>query len=263
MTRLVVVGLGTALVACGRFDFEPRRDAGGVIALDAVELPCGVSASAPDMVTMAGRTIEYQTFANASVPVAGVTVRAIDGDTLATVGETTSDANGDYAVSAPTGGAARRLGLQFEATGFFVTNVVRDLPIAADTMGAGMPRWTYGDGPVWDSAGMAAIYNAAGATRDPARGFINVAVRDCAGASIDGVTVAFDPAPAVVRYQTMSGMPAVNGPTQLPFAHVFALNAPAGRTRITATKTGRTFLETEVMVVGGQVNTLTIVRAVD
>lgn len=171
---------------------------------------------------------------------------------------------GSVAAGVPTGGAPVPLAMRYGKAGFFTTTVFSDLPVSEDQTGEGQPVWTFGDAPIWSDATMMATYTASGETRQAAAGTLNVAVRDCAGSVVEGVSVTITPMPGKLAYQAIDGGRSMTlTATALPFGHAFALNAQAGVTQIVATKAGRTFLDTEVTVAADRNNTLAIVRAVD
>ncbi|MDB4963989.1 MAG: hypothetical protein JWP01_3988 [Myxococcales bacterium] len=202
---------------------------------------------------------------NASDPVADVGVTVRDPQTLAQLGQVVSAANGAYAVDIATGGAPVPIAIDYVKSGFWSTRAFPDLPIDRDTMGNGLPLWSTGDAPVWTPAAMGMVFTASGVTRDVADGFLNIAVRDCAGNPVPGVNVSISPsAGSTIRYQSSSGTPSQSlTVTDGPFAHVLAINVPAGLVTVTATLPGRGFLNQQVMVQGGDVVTLAVVRALD
>jgi hypothetical protein len=251
------------LAGCGRLQFDELA----AVSPDAVPRACGVPDTAPATIRIDGQTFEYTSFNNTKRPVGLVSVTALDATTgtpLASDTSATSMAGAMYGVDVMTGGVPRRIAMRYATAGYFTTTSILDLDLAASTQGGQQPVWSFGDAPVWSTTTMGTIYMTSGEPLLPAKGTLNVAVRDCANAVIDGVSVTIDPPPGAVRYQASDGLPSMTlTETVLPFGHVLVLNAEPGLTRIIATKAGRTFLETEVTVLGGTNNTLAIVRAVD
>ena len=92
-------------------------------------------------------------------------------------------------------------------------------------------------------------------------GALNIAVRDCAGAPLGGVTIDVSPAPELLRNQANDGTLAAGGTTSDRFATVFGLNAAAGTTTITASADGYTFRPLTVAVTADLYNTLAILHA--
>jgi hypothetical protein len=223
-----------------------------------------VSAVAPDPLRISGTTIEYKNFQNGYDPVSQVALAARDpiGNLIA---QATSDAAGTYALVIATGGVPTEAIVTASMTGYFDTIVATDVPYASNTAGTGAAVWSLGDVPLWKSASMGVIYSSAGFTRDATAGTLNVAVRDCAGNPIAGVTVTIDPPPSTpsggIRYQGADGMASTTlMATDSTFGNVLAFNAIAGATRITASKPGVAFGEANVVVDPGSVNTLTLIR---
>lgn len=253
------------LACCGRVQFDelaaPAVDAALDVAMARLR---GVPDAAPPTITLGGQTFEYTSFNNTKQPVGLVQVMAFDAASGVPLASGTSAASGAYSVEVMTGGMPRRVALRYALTGYFTTTSFPDLELAASVAGGTQPVWTFGDAPVWSAGAMASVYATSGVTRDDLKGTLNVAVRDCAGAVIDGVSVDIVPAPGALRYQAMDGLPSTTlTATVSPYGRVLALNAEPGVTRVTAIKAGRTFLDTEVTVLAGSNNTLAIVRAVD
>ena len=65
--------------------------------------------------------------------------------------------------------------------------------------------WTFGDGPIWSDVAMMMTYAATGDMRMAAAGTLNVAVRDCMGAPVDGVSVTITSRPGRLLYQGADG----------------------------------------------------------
>lgn len=237
------------LAACGRVDFQPAP------------LACGIAPTAPDTLRLAGTTFAYTSFNNTIKPVPDVPITvAYDGETVLA----TSQADGSYAIEYPTDGIAHPLVIAYAPAGYFTSTVFTDQVVDRDITGATTGQWRLGDAPVWPPSAMTAIYAASGETRDPTRGSLNVAVRDCDGNGVAGAEVTISPPPGRLVYQDVDGSPSDTlAHTVDPFAHAIAHNAAPGLTTITARKDGRVFAETLVTVGAGNQVTLAIVRAVD
>ncbi len=254
------------LAGCGRLQFDELAavTSDAMDATDAAPPPCGAPATAAPTITIRGDTFEYTSFDNDRMAAGSVIVTALDPATMTSIGTMISAVDGAYAIPVSTGGAPLPLAMRYVKAGYFATTVYADLPVTEDRTGQGLAVWSFGDAPIWADANMTATYTASGATREVTAGTLNVAVRDCAGAVVEGVTVTITPAPGKMVYQAFDGRPSMTlTETVLPFGHAFALNAQPGVTRIVATKDGLTFLDTEVTVLADRNNTLAIVRAVD
>jgi hypothetical protein len=243
------VALLCLLAACGRFDFDPRV------------VPCALSATTPDPVTLSGTTFHYTSFNNTTAPVAGTRVTALSdvgGNMLA---QTTSDASGGYSLAIPTQGVPRSTVLVFEQSNYLTTSAIPDLPLDRDITSQ-HSLWATGDGPLWSVGSLDSVYSAGNVSRRPALGTINVAVVDCAGNTIEGVTVELDPAPERVEYLAVSGPSASLTSTVNPFTAAVAFNAVPGPTHVSAAKSGRVFLDRTLVIRGGE-DTITVMRAVE
>jgi hypothetical protein len=238
------------LAACGRVDFDSRG------------LACALSATTPDPVRLSGTTFYYTSFNNTTAPVVGTRVSALTEVGGSMLAQGTSNAGGAYSLSIPTGGAPRSLALLFEADNYVTTSAVPDLPVDRDIT-AQHSLWSTGDGPLWSPSALDSVYGAAGVVRRPALSTINVSVVDCAGNTIEGVAVAFDPAPERAEYLASNGPPSPSlTSTVAPYTAAVAFNAPPGPTRVSAAKSGLVFLDQTLMISGGEV-TITVMRSVE
>jgi len=265
----VVLGL---LAGCGRVAFDEillATDAG--MDPDAVAArPCGLPETAPPTITISGTTFEYTMFNNTSRPIGPAMVTLHDVPSTGPIVQVTSLPTGEYALGVVTNGVPKRVALRYAMSGYFTTTVIADLELAQSTVGGGVPLWSFGDAPMWSNLAMTMVYQSGGGRpRNSAKGTLNIAVRDCAGQPVPGVTVTIDPPPigpdGEIRYQGDDGapLPASATATSGQFGHVLVFNAEPGPTRIIATKAGRTFLDRSVEVLAGSNNTLATVRAVD
>ena len=241
MRWLVIV-----LIGCGRIAFDPLSD-----------FACEPAANVPTQLTMSGVTIEYMSFDNMSMPIANVRVDVIGPGVIAS---STSDAGGNYAALVDNVSGPTLVRVEYTIPTHFTSVVTSDQPLDRNVMGAHLPVWTLGDGPIWRPPQMTGLYGLVGVARDTERGTLNIAVRDCADNPIEGVVVDISPAPQMAFYQAVDGSPGSGMSTVGPFAHVLAFNAIAGPTRITATKDGVTFVPMDVEVRGGDVNNLVVIH---
>lgn len=241
------------VVGCGRIAFDPLSDA------------CRRAEQVPASISFGGRTFRYTSFDNMTATIPATQVR-ISGDGVDAT--STSDAAGNYRVDVPIDGVARRVAITYSNASYFATVLYPDLSLDRDVLGANAARWSLGDGPLWNGTAVDAVYAAAGVTRDPSLGTLNIAVRDCADNIIEGVAVDVIPAPERLEYTAVDGTPSqtLTG-TIGPFAHALALNVPVGGVSITATKAGLAFAPVEVTVQSdtgtGGTNTLTLIHAIE
>jgi len=268
--EVVPVLLVLATAACGRVAFDLREDAAVDVledgAADASTLVrCSASSTAPATVTVTGRTFRYTNFDNtwAPVPSTQVTAKRVTDGT--TIGDITSDSNGDYAVAIATGGQAAPVVLAFDPGGaFLVTDALVDLPLTDDLVAPALTTndvYSLGDGPVWDAGAMQAIYTQVTLTRSTQAGTLNLAVRDCAGNPVDGITVELQPPSELLRYQAPDGSASATlTSTGPPFSHALAFNSPAGPTRVIARDQGIVVADQLVDVAGGTSYTMATIR---
>jgi len=230
--------------------------------------PCSLPETAPPTITISGKTFEYTMFNNTSRPVGPAMVTLHDVPSMGSLVQVPSLPTGEYALGVMTNGVPKRVALRYARSGYFTTTAIADLAIADSTIGGGLPLWSFGDAPMWSNGAMSSVYMAAGLPRVATKGTLNIAVRDCSGAFIEGGSVVVDPPPigpeGEYRYQGMDGRPSTTLTTTIRrFAHVVVFNAEPGLTRVTAVKDGRTFLDSDVEVLAGSNVTLATVRAVD
>jgi hypothetical protein len=252
-----------AALGCGRFGFEPRvaSDAGELDARDAVETiapVCPIAAMVPDPLPITGSTFSYTSFDNMTADLPNVTVTARVGGTV--VGMVQSGANTQYSLPVPTGGMGVPVVLAGERGGYYTTTIHSDLFYDRPVAGQRGSIFRLGDIPIWDVGAMGSVYSAAGEPLDSMRGTLNVAVRDCAGAPVAGVTVTVTPAPRRQFYQAVDGAPGNMTATVGPFTHLIGLAAPAGMTKISASGAGLVFQDVEVPVLAGTHNTLVVIH---
>jgi hypothetical protein len=256
------------LTGCGRFAFDDLTSDGSLALgdvgpLDAAPVNECVPGPVPDPLMISGQTFRYTDFDNTSAPVGAVMVR----ETFATnMQATLSDGNGNYSFGITTGGNAGALTMDIARGNYFTTHVSTDVLIGSHQAGTRGPVWTIGDAPIWDAGSMDAIYASAGVPYDAAFGTLNVAVRDCAGAPVEGVTVTLTPPPATMGklfYQAKDGTAGNTAATTGTFTHAIALRMPPGLVTIRASGAGKTFADHTVMVLAGTNNTLTVIHGTD
>ncbi|MGE0400293.1 MAG: hypothetical protein AB7T06_26500 [Kofleriaceae bacterium] len=252
--------LAVLLAGCGRLGFEAGCQPG-----DAPTAPpdadptsfCAIAQTAPSTVHIRGTAFRYTSFDNERMPLANAMIAAM-------AASTTSAADGAYDLAIDTGGAPLvPLVVRYTFGTDFATDVHYDIPVERDITGPNGDVLSLGDGPIWNAGQMNSIYSAASLVRDPTRGFISVAVRDCVGAPIAGAKVDVEPLPEAVVYQADDGRPADVGETQPRYGQAFAMNAQAGPTTIHVTHPAHTFADVSITVLPGAVNTLVVARTME
>jgi hypothetical protein len=246
------------LASCGRLQFSEQTDAG----VDTTSAPFACPTGAPvDPLTISGTTFRYTSYVNERALLDGALVELADEDGQI-VTSATSDSSGNYTLGVSPAANPGPYVLLYARTSFEGTVVFFDRPFTQNVQGAYQPIWTPGDGPLWTTVATDSVYETArtGYVRDPARGIVNVAVRDCSGAPLTGVEVTLDPPPDLMSYQADDGTPNTDlAATTGMFAHALALNVPAGRVHVTASAPGLRFTDVYVTV-GTGVTTLTVIH---
>ncbi|HUS29155.1 MAG TPA: hypothetical protein VMZ53_11610 [Kofleriaceae bacterium] len=257
------IALGCLLAGCGRVGFESSRvaqsDATSSSPLDAITdtlaplSVCPFSANAPDPLTVSGITFQYTGPSNMTGATPSILVTASRGGTQ--IAQTTSDAAGDYTLVIPTGGASTPIEIDYGPSGYWTTQVIRNVALDTNVTGPNTMFWRIGDGPIWGDGQMGAVYAAASLTYDLAKATLQIAARDCAGAPIGGVTVTVEPPPEKLLYINSNGD--VDGSlttSDAMYGHAVGFNAVAGPTHITASKDGVSIYEMDVDVQAGRYN---------
>jgi hypothetical protein len=249
------------LTGCGRFAFDEQTsdaavgdDATGDTTAVVDECNPG---TAPSPLMLSGQTFRYISFDNSSAPVETTTVS----ETFATNTQTiVSDVNGDYSFGISTGGNPGALTMDISRVNFFTTHISTDVNVGSHQMGMRGMVWKIGDAPIWDPGAMTQIYSNASVSYADTLGTLNIAVRDCDGASLTGVSVTLTPAPGKLFYIAVDGTAGNQSATALPFTHALALGVPPGPVTIHATGGGKTFVDRTVMVLAGTNNTFTVIH---
>ena len=225
----------------------------------AVVPACPVAATAPDPLAISGETFSYITFDNQSVSVNAVVIVARDA-AGATLASTTSSNAGVYSLSVTGHSTPVVTSLVAQKAGYFTTAVYSDLPFDRAVAGQRAGVFTLGDLPVWDAASMGSVYNTASEAVDPAKGTVNVAVRDCGGSSVVGASVTITPPPKRMFYQNAMGTPSNTMSTTAPYTHAIGLAAEPGPTVFTASAPGLVFPTVQIDVLAGMNNTLVVLH---
>lgn len=251
--------IALAAFGCGRVGFEGHTDANDAV-MATRSVPCPLADTAPDPVEIRGETFRYTSFNNTTATVGGASVAAWIGG--ADKAQVQSTGAGAYTLAVPTGGQPAAVTLVGAAAGYYTTWFYSDQPVDAPVMGNRGAILTWGDMPLWDAGAMGAVYTEGGASLSDTLGTLNVAVRDCDGQSIPGVTVTITPAPGKQFYQASDGSAGNTSSTVAPFTHAIALRAVPGLTHIAASGPGIEFREIDVPVQAGMNNTIVVIHAV-
>ena len=235
MKRLSLVLAAAA--ACGHPSSPAKSDAPVVTQKDAPVFLDGMqfmdaSPNVPPMVTVSGTTTSQGL--NNTVPVSGATVgvyrESADTTPLATA---TSDANGNWTMSVPTGGQPIDGFIKSTATNYMDTYAYPTGAIVADTTGVNLNEITAGN------FGLLATF--AGATQDSSKGVIALEVDDMMGNPVAGATVVSVAASNPYRYDDPSnGLPSSSATATSSDGQAYMFNVP-GSVAIGAMKTGVTF----------------------
>ncbi len=253
------------LAGCGRLGFDGASQADGTVGdgLSAEASPdadlrnlCETASIAPATIHLRGFAFRYTSFENERTPLSDATIAAMGASTR-------SAQDGSYDLALATNGAPlSSLVVRYTLGADFVTDVHFDTPVERDITGPYTAVLTLGDGPIWNAVAMNSIYSTAALTRDPSRGLINIAARDCFGVPIAGAAIDIQPPPEALLYQADDGQ-LTAGETQPRYGQAFAMNAPAGPTTIHVTHPAHTFADVSVTVLPGAVNTLVVARTTD
>ncbi len=227
--------------------------------------PCGAATTAPDPLTLAGATYGYEGFLGAlgSVSQTTVTVTDLVGTPLAMA---TSDSSGNYSLELATGGIAPQVVLTFTHQAYFTTTAFLDAPLDRDTTSPAQQVWIDGDGPVWTSSAMDAVYGTSlsSLSVDPMKSTLSVSTTDCSGNPLTGVSITVTPAPDEADYIGTNGYPSPGATATIaPNTELVGFNAQPGTTHISATAPGYTFEDQTVEVLAGQNMTLIEMRPLE
>ena len=229
------------LVACG-------GDDGGSNDAAQPDAPVNV----PAMITVSGTATERQ-LDGSSAPAEGVAVGAFKStDESTPVVTTTSDAQGNYSLVIPTGGAPVDGYIKGTKAGDRDTYLYAPSPLVADFNGASinlLSDFIY-------STGLVALCQAG--TLDPAKGIIAVIVQDAAGTPVAGATVAAEPAATKTCYT--DGTSPTGSKTETAADGVALMFNVADNETVSAMKAGVTFKSHVVKVFAGALTTTLIVQ---
>lgn len=278
--RAALVTIAVLGAGCGRLAFDARGgadddvdiDAGHDAATDAPtqvrpgDDPCLRNIVASDPVVITGKTYRWTSFSGNRQPVADVTVTAMPNFVDDPIAQTRSDAQGDYTLVIPTGGAPTGLVIDYtpDDGAFMETTVTFDYLVESDLTGPYLNYYNLGDGALWQTSAMTSVYSEYGVTYDNGLGTIAISVRDCNNAPVAGATVMTDP-PSSIGYQDDDGLaaPAGTTETQPVFGHAIAMRAAPGPTTVSATHPTRMISTEQLVVDAGDNSMVVVLRASD
>ncbi len=235
------------LAACGRIDFDDRVGAGDDVSTDGIGR-CGVGASAPDSVTLAGLVVDYTDFTGDYTAFAGAALAFTNAGSA--LGSTTSDGSGAYSVTFATGGQAQRVEITLASPGYFTSTTYADLLVDRSQSGALLQ--------IIGGGAMSSIYGDANVKQDENAGTLVLDATDCDGQPVAGVTYVITPAPGRFEYNNASGLPDPSvTATELPNGNAIAYNMPRTDTaRIEVSRAGvPQFAVDDVLVLVGSTMT--------
>ena len=204
------------VAACGSDHHAPMPDAAplaGDFSCAGVEWPT----TAADMLTLPGQTVSQ-----VLAPISGVTVEVHDATNDALLGSTTSGYQGKYQIPITTGGVAPQLYRSTSLAGYVDTFEVER---HAEDKAYAIQMWMH------TPAEMDAYYAAAGVTREPGMGTLELDIYDCAPKYVVGATI--DAPGATVIYLDDNLQPDPSLTAQTAGGGVLVLNAPVGTSDIT------------------------------
>jgi hypothetical protein len=239
MRSIVVFPLFGLLAACG------GDDGGGGGGVDAP------SVNVPAMITITGTASKRD--ASGSVPQAGVTVAAFrNSDPNTPVVMTTTDASGNYTLTAPTDGKPIDGYVKGTYTDLLDTYLYPPEPLVADYAGASINMISA------DTLNLLSNLLCRN-EQDLSKGVIAAIVEDAAGNPVTGAKVTSSPAAADYCYN-MGGLPNNDAAATDTDGTAYMLNLTAGEATVNAMKTGNSFKSHKVNARAGALTTTLIVE---
>lgn len=208
--------------ACGGSSSNPGS--GGPDASVFEDAPPNVN----QMITIAGTA--YDNGQSSSTPLAGVAIALKNRADDSTLASATSDAQGKYSMSVPTGGHVVDAYLLATKSGYTDAASFPAAPFAADNMMADSNLVTTGN------FGLLALYTGQQSTN----GIVIAEILDSSSMPVAGATVSSNPGAGSYLYSDANGTPASRPATNTDGAS-FLVNVPVGSVSISATMTGHTF----------------------
>jgi hypothetical protein len=202
---------------------------------------------APAMVTFSGTVTEKPS----GKLLAGVMLGAYGEGSSTSVATATTDANGAFTMTIPTGGAALQGYVKATLSSNVDTYLYPPTAVGADTTGVTVYMVTPG---TLDTLSSTFCKDA----QDTAKGAIGIEVLDATMAKVAGATVASNPA-AMSQCYNSGGFPSSSAKMTDTDGIGYLLNVPPGTVTVSATKSGTTFMSHQLNARAGAL-TLTIIQ---
>jgi hypothetical protein len=249
------------LTGCGRLHFDPLGETstndGGGDAAALIPHACPIGDTAPDPIVITGRARSINAFGVFNDE-PNVMVAALSGGvTGAPIATTTSDGNGDFSLTVPTGGKPLVPYASLVKSGLLTSIWVPDQAIDGD--------FRIDSAYMTTPAGVSAFYDIPNPNltrQTTTHGTLLLNIQDCAGIGIEGVTIQITPAAERILYSSNFGIPSNAATSTGPSGRVWALNLPAGTVQVTATKAGVLFNPLDAEIVAGDNYMGSLIRAV-
>lgn len=208
------------------FDAMPLPDAQPA-AVDCVGEPLPTEAADP--VEVSGNVFTISGFSEA--PVEGATLQAFewgaDVNVATPLATDTTDADGNYSLSATTGGEPLDAFVYATAEGYVPTREYPGQPVSADLVGAPIPLLT--------EDLLASLHVFAGnIVQEPDKATMFMVVADCDGNPVEGATVSTDPAAGDIVYADANGFPNSSRVATSTAGIAFLFNVPTGSVEVDA-----------------------------
>lgn len=230
-----------AVAACGgSSSSNPDGSTGGSNTADAP--------SAPAMVTFSG-TVSSKGLQ--SMPLSGVMLGAYGEGASTPVATATSDAQGNFTMTIPTGGTALQGYVKATFSGYLVTYLYPPTAVAADTTGVTVYMV---DQSTLDTLSNSLCHDQQLATK----GVIGAEVMDASMATVAGAVVSSQPMAMSDCYNS-GGFPSSSMHMTDKDGIGYLINVPAGPATVSATKSGSTFTSHQLNARAGAL-TLTIIQ---
>lgn len=203
---------------------------------------------APAMITISGTASEIT--ATGRTPKQGVAVTAFKVSDDSMIATTTTDAQGNFTITAPTNGSAVDGYVKATLSGLKDTYLYPPAPLTADFSGATVLMLS----PTTQGL---ANQLAGAAAPDATKGWIGVLVVDAANMNVAGATLTASPN-GEIHYNGSSGVPQAQATMTAMDGIGYVMNVAAGQVMVGAMKSGTTFKSHSVNARADKI-TLTIV----
>jgi len=190
--------------------------------------------TAADPIVISGNVTAFQ---SAGEP--GVTVEFRRKSDNVVLGIATTDSNGNYTLSIPSGGVPLDGYLNVSASGVPEFRAYWSKPLAGPTSFSPF---------VITSSALNTVYSLLQQSPQPATGTLVVSIADCAGLPVTGATISVQPNSGSVIDAGASGLPGSD----------WVLNQPSGGATISAQSGGTTFGSTQFIVISGRPTLLSL-----